>query len=198
MINLDQSIEKIKVEIGKTPKVEVTRDFLVGIGLREKEGQGRSTLLGWLREEVKAMDSKGAEASYEVTGVTDIPYDAPGEPPLGYEAPALVEEEVDDTPDVPGTVPESLMQEVDSRSCSFPFQSMDVNLNPVCVIHNSGICFPCSREKPPVKRCRVVCFAETPKHRAIKQPKTILKERVIEGNPAAVEMVDASEFDEQD
>jgi len=92
--------------------------------------------------------------------------------------------------------PKPLMQEVDSRPCNFPFQNMDMNLNPVCSIHNSGICFPCQDGKPQVLRCRVVCFAESPKHRSIKQPAVMMKEKTIESNPASVEAMDVSKFDD--
>lgn len=195
MINLDQPVEKIKLEIGKTPEADVTRDFLIEIGLREKEGAKRKTLLKWLREEAKAMPAavpgtfEKAKADSESARPTEfVPFDAPGEPPPGYE-PSVEAEPV-------ATVPKPLMQEIDPRPCVFTFQNMDVNLNPVCSIHNSGMCFPCNLEDPPVDRCRVVCFAESPKHRAIKQPKIILKERTIVDNSATVEMVDVSEFDD--
>ncbi len=55
MINLDQSIAKVKDEIGKTPKVEVTREFLIEVIMHEGAGRDRKTLLAWLNKQVEEL-----------------------------------------------------------------------------------------------------------------------------------------------
>lgn len=56
MINLNQSIAKVKEEIGKTLKEEVTRSFLIELIMHEGAGKDRSTLLKWLNEQVEAKN----------------------------------------------------------------------------------------------------------------------------------------------
>lgn len=113
----------------------------------------------------------------KVLPVAEMPVDAPGEPPEEASKP--------------------LMQEVDPRKCEFPFTALDINRYPVCVVHNSGLCLPCSHENEGsgAMRCRVVCFAESDRHHKVQQPTVVTKDHVIE-NPATVEMVDVREFDE--
>ncbi|TKJ32184.1 MAG: hypothetical protein CEE38_23570 [Planctomycetes bacterium B3_Pla] len=204
--SLNENVEVVKASV-EAADPALTREELVQLGLSEKASANRKTLLKYLREKAKLLPVEG--------GSVEDPVDAPGEPPPGYVPTPEVEQppgyatnapvSADDpvtVPPIPGTeeavftAPKPLMQEVDPRPCIFRFQDVDINLFPVCGIHNSGMCSPCLGEDPPVKRCRVVCFAESNKHRDIKQAQVVLKSRAVVDNPATVEMVDVSEFDE--
>lgn len=193
MVSLNETIPDIILAVeGADPAL--SREQVINLGLEEKAGANRKTLLRWLRLKVK---------EFPEVEVTEDVIDAPGEPPPGYEPTsealvvpggAISREDAEEVSATLGVI-KPLMQEVDPRPCIFRFQDVDINLFPVCGIHNSGMCSPCLEEDPPVKRCRVVCFAESNKHRNIKQAQVVLKSKAIVDNPATVESIDVSEFD---
>ncbi|TET41456.1 MAG: hypothetical protein E3J60_04695 [Dehalococcoidia bacterium] len=180
--SLNETIEVVKASI-EAADPALTREEFVQLGLSEKASANRKTLLKYLREKVKEFP--------EVEATEDV-IDAPGEPPPGYVS--TPEVEMTEAP----VESKPLMQKIDPRKCEFPFRALDINRYPVCVIHNSGMCAPCSHEheESGEMRCRVVCFAESDKHHNIKQPTVIMKDHAIVDNPATVEMVSVSEFDE--
>lgn len=212
--SLNETVEVVKASV-ESADPALTREEMVQLGLSEKASANRKTLLKYLREKAKALpplvDDGKPGTPLDMSTATDEPgygtptlregeevpgpfVDAPGEPPPGYVS--TPEVEIKEVP-VEAT-PKPLMQKVDPRKCDFPFRALDINRYPVCVVHNSGLCAPCSHENEESgeMRCRVVCFAESDRHHNVKQPKVIMKDHAIVDNPATVEMVSVSEFDD--
>lgn len=84
MINLNQSIANVKEDIGKTPAVEVTREFFIEAIMHEGAGRDRKTLLDWLNAQVDAFEVKLGYAPVKPLGegVVDLTPDAPRATPV--------------------------------------------------------------------------------------------------------------------
>lgn len=175
MISINEKIDDIKVAI---EAADLSREELIEMGVKEKAGSNRKMLLRYLRVKAKAIPITPVSEP-GAPGPVEDPVDAPGEPPPAEEA------------------SKPLMQKVDPRPCDFPFRALDINRYPICVVHNSGLCAPCSHENEEsgAMRCRVVCFAESDRHHNVKQPTVVMKDQVLE-DPTTVEMVSPAEFDE--